>query len=218
MTTRQWLILLSVMLVIAVIGAAFALGVGGLSGLGSGTPTATTTSSPEGLTATAKVIVVTATTQPATAATEAASATPTATTPPVTATTAPTTAPTEQPTAIVTPTTQAVIVKVGNTQQLGDFLVDSAGMTLYTYKNDTEGTSTCVDSCAVEWPPYTVAPGTQLTKGPGIPGELGTITRADGSLQVTYNGHPLYHSSKDKKPGDTIGQGDNNLWFVAALQ
>jgi predicted lipoprotein with Yx(FWY)xxD motif len=88
----------------------------------------------------------------------------------------------------------------------------SNGMTIYTFTKDTadSGTSTCITACLVKWPALTVPAGTTPTGGPGVTGKLGTITRADdGTLEVTYNGLPLYFYIGDKAPGDTTGSYPN---------
>jgi predicted lipoprotein with Yx(FWY)xxD motif len=91
-------------------------------------------------------------------------------------------------------------------------------MSLYVLMNDTQnsGTSTCVDDCAAEWPPLT-ADGDPVA-GEGVDETLlGTITRDDGSTQVTYNGWPLYTFVDDTAPGDTTGQGiedEFGLWHL----
>jgi predicted lipoprotein with Yx(FWY)xxD motif len=91
----------------------------------------------------------------------------------------------------------------------GTILVDGAtGMTLYIFTKDTKdsGTSACTDSCLETWPALTVDPGETPTGGDGVTGTLGTITRADdGSMQVTYNGLPLYFFKNDQAPGDLNG-------------
>jgi predicted lipoprotein with Yx(FWY)xxD motif len=113
-------------------------------------------------------------------------------------------------------------VIVGGTDDLGEFVVDVSGLTLYTFKNDTAGTadvpavSACSGDCAEAWPPYTVPAGTRVTGSPGMAGAVGTIEREDGSLQVTYNGWPLYYWKDDHVPGDATGQGVGDVWFVAA--
>lgn len=100
-----------------------------------------------------------------------------------------------------------------STGSLGSFLVDGKGMTLYVLAKDSPGTSACVGACAALWPPLLTAgaaqPGTGLDST-----KLGTLTRPDGTTQVTYNGWPLYDYSKDTKPGDTNGQGFKNIWSV----
>jgi D-xylose transport system substrate-binding protein len=89
-------------------------------------------------------------------------------------------------------------------------------MTLYTFMNDKPGQSNCNDTCAQNWPPLTVpSKDVKLTVGTGITGTLGVIQRQDNTYQVTYNDMPLYRFAKDTKPGDTNGQGFNNVWYVA---
>jgi predicted lipoprotein with Yx(FWY)xxD motif len=88
----------------------------------------------------------------------------------------------------------------------------SNGMTVYTFTSDTagSGTSACSGACLTKWPALTVAAGATPTAGDGVAGKLGTITRADdGTLQVTYNGLPLYFFQNDKAPGDTNGSYPN---------
>lgn len=105
-------------------------------------------------------------------------------------------------------------LSVSSSSALGAYLVAANGMTLYRYTKDAPGISNCSGQCATLWPPYTVASGTQLTANAFITGQIGTITRADGANQVTYNGKPLYFWSKDKIPGDTNGQNIGGIWFV----
>lgn len=88
----------------------------------------------------------------------------------------------------------------------------SNGKTVYTFTNDkaNSGTSACTGACLVKWPALTVPAGTTPTGGPGVTGKLGTITRADdATLEVTYNGLPLYFYIGDKAPGDTTGSYPN---------
>lgn len=103
-------------------------------------------------------------------------------------------------------------LSVASDPNLGNYLVAANGMTLYTYAPDQPNVSVCTGGCATAWPPYTVT-GTP-TAGSGVSGTLGTYTRADGSTQLTYNGHPLYFYIKDKNPGDTTGQGVGGVWYV----
>jgi predicted lipoprotein with Yx(FWY)xxD motif len=83
-------------------------------------------------------------------------------------------------------------------------LTNARGLTLYWFAPDTPTKSVCNGSCAAYWPPV---PG-PLSAGPGVTGHLGTIRRADGSIQETYNGHPLYTYIGDSRPGQAHG---NNL-------
>ncbi len=113
------------------------------------------------------------------------------------------------------PSSAAAQVGVSQNAQLGSFLVDGKGMTLYVFMKDTGPTSTCYGKCASFWPPL-------LTSGAAVAGsgvdssKLGTTTRTDGTTQVTYNGHPLYHFSQDQNPGDTNGQKIQGIWFVVS--
>ena len=105
------------------------------------------------------------------------------------------------------------VVNVGQNATLGSFLVDSTGMTLYLYTKDTPNTSACYGGCATLWPPLLTngAP----TAGTGVTASmLGTTTRTDGTVQVTYNGWPLYYFAKDKVAGDTTGEGVGSVWYV----
>jgi predicted lipoprotein with Yx(FWY)xxD motif len=84
----------------------------------------------------------------------------------------------------------------------------SNGMTVYEFSQDVanSGKSACTGSCITKWPALTVPAGTTPTAGTGATGTLATITRSDnGSLQVTYNGIPLYFYSGDSAPGDANG-------------
>jgi hypothetical protein len=85
-------------------------------------------------------------------------------------------------------------------------------MTLYLFTQDSEGESTCYDDCAEAWPPLTVEGSPTIPEG--LPGEFTTVERDDGSMQVAYNGMPLYYWQGDEQPGDTTGQGVNDVWFV----
>jgi len=108
-------------------------------------------------------------------------------------------------------------LSIGGNADLGEFLVGPDGMTLYTFGNDTPGVSNCYDQCAVNWPPLLVAPGEEPSAGEGVTGELGTIERTDGGIQVTYNGQPLYYWINDVIPGDATGHLFRDVWFVVAV-
>jgi predicted lipoprotein with Yx(FWY)xxD motif len=92
---------------------------------------------------------------------------------------------------------------------LGTVLVaGSNGMTVYTFAKDEKdsGESNCTGDCLVNWPALTVDEGETPTGGDGVTGTLDTITRSDdGTLQVTYNGLPLYFFINDQAPGDANG-------------
>jgi predicted lipoprotein with Yx(FWY)xxD motif len=108
-------------------------------------------------------------------------------------------------------------ITVAETAPLGKFLVGPDDKTLYIFTNDTAANaSTCVDACATTWPPLMATGGAAPAAGTGVTGTLATFARADGSMQVSYNGKPLYYYSKDTKAGDTTGQGVGGKWFVQA--
>ncbi|MGD2058700.1 MAG: hypothetical protein PVF85_01395 [Anaerolineales bacterium] len=97
----------------------------------------------------------------------------------------------------------------------GEILVDFKGMSLYLFMNDKPDESTCYGSCAANWPPL-IADG-DFGGGEGVDTELiDTTTRDDGTLQVTYNGWPLYYYGADEAPGDTNGQGVGGVWFLVS--
>jgi predicted lipoprotein with Yx(FWY)xxD motif len=108
-------------------------------------------------------------------------------------------------------------VNLGQDDALGSFLVDDKGMTLYLFTKDTPNTTVCYDKCATAWPPL-------LTTGDPVAGEgvdaslLGTTDRTDGTVQVTYNGWPLYYYEKDKAPGDVVGQDVGGVWYVVSAE
>jgi len=169
-----------------------------------------------------------ATIEPTIEATEPPTELPSATEPPV-ATEAPATeAPaTEAPSTDATatggvPVTGAATVNVSESADHGSILVDANGMALYAFMADTQNgdTSTCGDDdgCATEWPPL-VSDGDPVA-GEGVDASLlGTITRDDGTMQVTYNGWPLYLFEEDTAAGDTNGQGIDEfggLWFLVS--
>ena len=83
-------------------------------------------------------------------------------------------------------------------------LTNAQGFTLYWFALDSPTTSKCNGTCATYWPPVKGP----ATAGAGVSGKLGTITRADGSVQATYDGHPLYTYKGDTAPGQDKG---NNL-------
>ncbi|HEX3737867.1 MAG TPA: hypothetical protein VHV53_10020 [Solirubrobacterales bacterium] len=96
---------------------------------------------------------------------------------------------------------------------LGTVLVDSNGMTVYEFTEDSGTTSACYGECEAAWPPVTASG--KPTAGEGaMSSALGTAKRKDGTLQVTYKGHPLYTFSGDEAPGEANGQELDGTWFV----
>ena len=95
--------------------------------------------------------------------------------------------------------------------ELGDIITDGSGATLYLFLPDDQGESVCYDQCEAAWPPLVAT----TTASDGLdPNLLGTVERTDGSTQVTYNGWPLYYFANDLEPGETNGQGVNEVWYV----
>jgi predicted lipoprotein with Yx(FWY)xxD motif len=90
----------------------------------------------------------------------------------------------------------------------GTVLATASGRTIYWFAIDTATMSNCTGTCATYWPPVlgkaVAAPGTTLAHG------FGTITRSDGKVQATYDGHPLYTASADTRPGQAKGNGLNS--------
>ena len=92
------------------------------------------------------------------------------------------------------------------TTKLGPVLVNAKGHTLYMFAKDKKGKSSCSGSCVKFWPP-SLKSG-KATAGSGVKAALiGTTKRSNGSLQLTYNKHPLYTFALDKKSGQTNGEG-----------
>jgi predicted lipoprotein with Yx(FWY)xxD motif len=89
-------------------------------------------------------------------------------------------------------------------------------LTVYLFEADSPGRSNCSGGCAAAWPPVI---GTPRAGSGATPADLGTITRSDGSKQVTYKGHPLYMFIKDGDDGDAYGEGVHAFgadWYVLA--
>jgi predicted lipoprotein with Yx(FWY)xxD motif len=113
-------------------------------------------------------------------------------------------------------TTGTTIAVATNAKLSGQILVDGKGITVYLFVADTGSTSTCYTSCASIWPPVLTTGAPQAGAG-ATASLLGTTTRTDGKIEVTYAGHPLYYFIQDKAAGDTTGQGVNGfggLWWV----
>jgi predicted lipoprotein with Yx(FWY)xxD motif len=104
--------------------------------------------------------------------------------------------------------------------KLGLILVNSKGHTLYLFRKDRNGRSACSGSCARFWPPL-LSRG-KPTAGPGVKRSLlGTMRRSNGSLQVTYNKHPLYAYSLDKQAAQTKGEGSfafGAKWYAVSAR
>ena len=111
----------------------------------------------------------------------------------------------ETPTVGV-PVTGETTVNTADVGTYGTVLVNGDGMPLYVFSKDTGGTSACTGDCTTEWIPL-ASQGAPVA-GDGVDATLlGTSTRDDGTMQVTYNGHPLYTFADDIGAGDAAGQG-----------
>jgi predicted lipoprotein with Yx(FWY)xxD motif len=110
---------------------------------------------------------------------------------------------------------KAASLKIAEDATLGKFLADDQGRTLYLYTKDTKNTSVCYDACAQAWPPLLSAGQPKGMEGVNA-SLLGTTQRKDGTMQVTYNGDPLYYFVSDQKPGDIKGQGVKDVWYVVS--
>ena len=151
----------------------------------------------------------------ATACSSGSSSSSTAATPAASSATAQPNSPTAA--ASASSSTAAVTIGLQSASGIpGMFLVDGKGRSLYLFEADKSTTSTCSGACAAAWPPVT-ASGMPMA-GSGVSQSLlGTTKRADGTEQVTYNGHPLYYFAADTGAGMTKGQGAKAFgagWYV----
>jgi predicted lipoprotein with Yx(FWY)xxD motif len=100
----------------------------------------------------------------------------------------------------------------------GTVLTTSSGKAVYVWAKDTGDMSNCNGACAGAWPPVTTT-ATATATGGAVASDIGTITRSDGTKQVTYDGHPLYYFAGDSGPGTASGQGSDGFgakwWLVA---
>lgn len=97
---------------------------------------------------------------------------------------------------------------------LGDYVAGEDGLALYVFLPDEGDTSKCNGECAVNWPPLTG----DVAAGGGVTGEIGSITRDDGTTQVTLGGAPLYYFIGDEAAGDVAGQGLQDVWYLASAE
>jgi predicted lipoprotein with Yx(FWY)xxD motif len=99
----------------------------------------------------------------------------------------------------------AAVLKVASAAGVGPILVDASGFTVYDFHKDTGTTSACYGACAGVWPPVLTDGAPRASQGASA-AQLGTTKRKDGTVQVTYAGHPLYTYAADQKPGEARGQ------------
>lgn len=114
-------------------------------------------------------------------------------------------------------------VSTREVSEVGTALTGADGKTLYFAEQEADGTIACKDACLSFWKPLTVSRGTTPTAGTGVTGTLATVNRPDGSVQVTYDGKPLYTFTEDRGPGQAKGNGFEDtfngtdfVWHAAA--
>ncbi|MBP0456828.1 COG4315 family predicted lipoprotein [Streptomyces montanisoli] len=145
----------------------------------------------------------------------------------------------------------AATIMTSKVPGLGEILVDSKGHTLYMFAKDTTDKSMCTGACAKAWPPAivtakpkagTMSPSPSMSASMSASASasasmsaspspsssamvkeslLGTVKRSDGTLQATYDKHPLYYFAEDKKAGEALGQGSTAFgakWYVLDAQ
>lgn len=114
--------------------------------------------------------------------------------------------------------TNSVQLKVIDSPAVGQYVSDGTGRSLYRFDKDTAqpSASNCSGQCAETWPPLTVTREQALFAAGVDPQRVGLIERADGNCQITIGGWPVYYFSKDKNPGDLLGQGVGGTWFAVA--
>lgn len=108
----------------------------------------------------------------------------------------------------------ATPVDVRYSAELGTYLTGADGLTLYLFTPDEPGKSTCYGGCAAIWPPFIMNSLDDLEIADNLAGAFSLTERTDGTLQVVYNGWPLYYWIVDKEPGDTTGHAVDDVWFV----
>jgi predicted lipoprotein with Yx(FWY)xxD motif len=97
----------------------------------------------------------------------------------------------------------------------GTVLATAGGFTLYWFAKDTPTQSNCTGSCAMYWPPVIGTP--RAAAGTSLPHGFGTIKRANGQTQATYDGHPLYTYAGDTAAGQVSGnaiRASGGLWWA----
>jgi predicted lipoprotein with Yx(FWY)xxD motif len=124
-------------------------------------------------------------------------------------------APPSTPSSSAPAPTGAAKLSTATVGNFGKVVVDGAGRTLYVYDVDTAkpSKSNCNGACATAWPPLLAGTGTPQVSGVSA-SLVGTVTRSDGTKQVTLAGWPLYYYANDAKAGDATGQAVGGTWWV----
>jgi len=103
--------------------------------------------------------------------------------------------------------------KLAEKEGVGQYLVDGLGMTLYYFPKDVIGKSNCFGECLIAWPIF-YASESSTVQSPLNKADFGTIVGTNGKQQTTYKGWPLYYYFNDKNPGDTLGEGVGDVWYI----
>ena len=142
-------------------------------------------------------------------------ATTTTTTAPTPAETSSSAAASSAPATSAPASTSAAVLSVGQSSA-GQIVVGSTGLSVYYFTKDSanSGTSACTGDCLVSWPAVTTTSASPAVSG--VTGKIGSIPTADGKMQVTINGMPVYYFAKDQAPGDILGQGVGGVWYLVA--
>ncbi len=106
----------------------------------------------------------------------------------------------------------AYTVMIGTNKDVGNYLVDGNGRTLYYFTRDTMGQSDCNGNCIKNWPAFSAS--SIVVPSALNASDFATIMRADGTPQVTYKGYPLYYFVRDTNRGDVAGEGVGGVWYV----
>ncbi|SKB52821.1 Predicted lipoprotein with conserved Yx(FWY)xxD motif [Arthrobacter sp. 49Tsu3.1M3] len=109
----------------------------------------------------------------------------------------------------------AAVLSVGESKA-GQIVVADQGLSVYFFAKNTKdsGNSVCTGACLTSWPAVTSPTATPPVNG--VTGKVGTIPTADGKMQVTINGLPIYYYSKDQTAGDINGQGVGGVWYLVS--
>ena len=109
----------------------------------------------------------------------------------------------------------AAVLSVADSKA-GQIVVAEQGLSVYFFTKNTKdsGNSVCTGACLTSWPPVTSTTATPTVNG--VTGKVGTIPTADGKMQVTINGMPIYYYSKDQTAGDINGQGVGGVWYLVS--
>jgi len=127
--------------------------------------------------------------------------------------------PTSEPAPSTTPPPATDTVVTTGDSEFGVMLFDDRGQAIYLFDRERTSTPECYDQCAAAWPPV-VTDGAPQAGGAADPALLGTTQRTDGSVQVTYAGHPLYFYANEE-PGEVLCHNvflNGGLWFVVTAQ